>query len=80
MEMVANQFKNLIYEWVNFKHCRLEIEIFFNIAKNTLVLNKIHQYTIPNAEKRVVPIVFLAAKLISFADSLNIRKKAIPSW
>jgi len=78
--LVANQFKNLIHEWVNFKHCRLEIEIFFNIAKNTLGLNKIHQYTIPSAEKRVVPIVFLAAKLISLADSLNIKKKAIPSW
>jgi len=48
MEMVANQFKNLIYEWVNFKHCRIEIEIFFNVAKNTLGLNKIYQYTIPS--------------------------------
>lgn len=77
---IANQFKDLIHKWVNFKHYRLEIEIFFNIAKNTLGLNKIHQYTLPSVEKRVVPIVFIAVKLICLADSLNIRKMAIPSW
>ena len=78
--LVASQFKNLIHKWANFKHCRLEIEVFLNIAKNTLGLNKIHQYTLPSVEKRVVQIIFLATKLISLADSLNIRKKAIPSW
>jgi hypothetical protein len=76
----ANKFKDMIYKWPNFKQYRLEIEVFFNIAKNTLGLNKIHQYTQLSVEKKVVPIVFLAAKLISLADSLNIRKKAIPSW
>ncbi len=77
---VANLFKNLINKWVNFKNCRLNIEIFLNITKNTLGLNKLHQYTLSSVEKRVVPIVFLAKKLISLADSLNIKKKAIPSW
>jgi len=77
---VVNEFKNLIYQWKSFKYYRLEIEVFFNIAKNTLGLNKIHQYTQPSVEKKVVPIVFLATKLISLANSLNIAKKAIPSW
>jgi len=77
---IVNEFKNLIHDWASFKHYRLEIEVFFNIAKNTLGLDKIHQYTLVSVEKKVVPIVFLAAKLISLADSLNIRKKAIPSW
>jgi hypothetical protein len=77
---IANEFKELIGKWANFKHYRLEIEVFFNIAKNALGLNKIHQYTLLSAKKKVVPIVFLATELISLADSLNIRKKAISSW
>lgn len=77
---ITKEFKNLISQWVSFKYYRLEIEVFFNIAKNTLGLNKIHQYTLPSVEKKVVPIVFLATKLISLANSLNIEKKAIPSW
>jgi Transposase DDE domain len=77
---VTNEFKNLIHQWAIFKYCRLEIEVFFNIAKNTLGLSKIHQYTLLSVEKKVVPIVFLASKLIPLANSLNIRKKAIPSW
>ncbi|MGZ7070570.1 MAG: transposase [Methanobacterium sp.] len=77
---IVNEFKNLIYKWEDFRLSRLEIEVLFNIAKNTLGLNKIHEYTLPSVEKRVVPIVFLAAELISLADSLNIQKRAIPSW
>ena len=77
---IANEFKSLIFQWGNFKHYRFEIEVFFNIAKNTLGLNKIHQYSLSSVEKKVVPIVFLATKLISLANSLNIAKKAIPSW
>ena len=77
---ITNEFEKLIRQWTNFKYQRLEIEIFFNIAKNTLGLNKIHQFTLPSVEKRVVPIVFLASELISLANSLNIGKKAIPSW
>jgi len=77
---IADEFKKLICQWTNFKHYRLEIEVFFNIAKNTLGLNKIHQYTLLSVHKKVVPIVFLATELISLANSLNIGKKAIPSW
>jgi hypothetical protein len=76
---IAGQFKDAIHKWANFRHFRIGIEDFFNIAKNTLGLNKIHQYSHPSVEKKVVPIVFLAAKLIHLADSLNIRKKAISS-
>ena len=77
---VVSEFKNLIYQWKSFKFYRLEIEVFFNIAKNTLGLNRIHQYSLPSVEKKVIPIVFLATKLVSLANSLNIAKKAIPSW
>lgn len=77
---IVDQFKKLIFQWTNFKQCRIEIEDFFNISKNTLGLNKIHQYTLPSVEKKVAPIVFLAAKLISFANSQNIDVKTISSW
>ena len=77
---IVDQFKNLICKWTNFKQCRIEIEVFFNIAKNTLGLNKIHQYTLPSVEKKVAPIVFLATELISLANSLNIDVKTIPFW
>ena len=77
---IVGQFKNLICQWANFKQCRLEIEVFVNIAKNTLGLNKIHQYTLLSVEKKVAPIVFLATKLISLANSQNIDVKTIPFW
>lgn len=77
---VVAQFKDLIYKWTNLKQDRLKIEDFFNIAKNTLGLNRIHQYSLPSVEKKVVPIVFLVAMLISLSDSLDIDRKAIPYW
>jgi len=39
-----------------------------------------NQCTLPSFEKKAVIIVFLATKLISLADSLNIQKRAITSW
>ena len=75
---IVNQFKSLICQWAYFKQFRLEIEVFFNIAKNTLGLVRIHQYTLPSVENKVAPIVFLAAKLISLANSQNIDVKTIP--
>lgn len=62
------------------KQTRIKIEDFFNIAKNTLGLNRIHQYSLPSVEKKVVPIVFLTIILISLSDSLDIDKRAIPYW
>lgn len=77
---VVTQFKDLIYQWENLKQIRIRIEDFFNIAKNTLGLNRIHQYSLPSVEKKVVPIVFLTIILVSLSDSLDIDKKAIPYW
>jgi len=77
---VVVQFKELIYQWENLKQIRLKIEDFFNIAKNTLGLSRIHEYSLPSVEKKVVPIVFLTTKLISLSDSFDIDKKAIPYW
>jgi hypothetical protein len=75
---IVNEFKNLIYKWEDFRLSRLEIEVLFNIAKNTLGLNKIHQYTKSSVEKKVVRIVFLSQELIYLFDKQNIGVKAIP--
>ena len=77
---IVDQFRSLICQWTYFKQFRLEIEVFFNIAKNTLGLVRIHQYTLPSVEKKVAPIVFLKTKLISLANSQNIDVKTIPFW
>jgi Transposase DDE domain len=73
-------FKNLIYNWENFKIIRSNIEDFFNIAKNFLGMNRNHQYTKVSIEKRVARIIFLTQKLIYLLDELNIEKRAIPYW
>ena len=77
---VVDIFKNLIYNWANFKELRSNIEDFFNISKNFLGMNRNHQYTKVSIEKRVARIIFLTEKLISLLDELNIEKKAIPYW
>jgi hypothetical protein len=49
-----------------------------NIAKNSLGLKQIHQYTKPSVEKKVARIIFLSQELISlFAEQIS-KKKAIP--
>jgi hypothetical protein len=73
-------FKNLIYNWENFKIIRSNIEDFFNIAKNFLGMNRNHQYTKVSIEKKVARIIFLTQKLIYLLDELNIEKRAIPYW
>jgi hypothetical protein len=77
---VTTNFKNLIYNWQNFKIIRSNIEDFFNIAKNFLGMNRNHQYTKVSIEKRVARIIFLTQTLIRLLDELNIDKKAIPYW
>jgi hypothetical protein len=77
---IVATFKNLIYNWEDFKIIRSNIEDFFNIAKNFLGMNRNHQYTKVSIEKRVARIIFLTQKVIYLLDELNIEKKAIPYW
>jgi hypothetical protein len=77
---VVAKFKNLIYNWEDFKAIRSNIEDFFNISKNFLGMSQNHQYTKVSIEKRVARIIFLAQKMIYLLDELNIDKRAIPYW
>jgi hypothetical protein len=61
----------------NFKLIRSGIEDLFNIAKNSLGLKQIHQFTKPSVEKKVARIIFLSQELIYLFAEQNIQKKAI---
>ncbi len=75
---IVSDFKKLIVKWENFKLIGSEIEDLFNIAKNSLGMKQIHQYTKLSVEKKVARIIFLSQKLVYLFDEQNIEKKAIP--
>jgi len=75
---IVGDFKKLIAKWENFKFIRSRIEDLFNIAKNSLGMKQIHQYTELSVEKKVARIIFLSQKLAYLFDEQNIGIKAIP--
>jgi hypothetical protein len=75
---IASDFKELIAQWKDFKLIRSGIEDFFNIAKNSLGMKQIHQYTKSSVKKKVARILFLSQTLIYLLDEQNIEIKAIP--
>jgi hypothetical protein len=70
---IVNDFKNLIAKWEDFRSIRSEIEDLFNIAKNSLGMKQIHQYSKLSVEKKVARIIFLYPELIypTFRTSLS---------
>jgi Transposase DDE domain. len=76
---IREEFKKLMSHWGHFRFIRYRIEIFFNIAKNTLSLKKNHQYTQISIEKKVARAVFLTTAVISMFDLRNIDLRTIPS-
>jgi|APFre7841882654_1041346.scaffolds.fasta_scaffold81781_1 hypothetical protein len=77
LEIVA-AFKKLIAKWEDFKIIRSNIEDLFNIAKNSLGMKQIHQYTKLSVKKKVARIIFLSQELVYLFDEQNIDVKAIP--
>jgi hypothetical protein len=75
---IIRDFKKLIAKWYDFKLIRSGIEDLFNLAKNSLGMKQIHQYTRHSVEKKVARIIFLSQKLIHLFDEQNIEIKAIP--
>ena len=75
---IVNDFKNLIAKWEDFRSIRSEIEDLFNIAKNSLGMKQIHQYSKLSVEKKVARIIFLSPELIYLFNEQNIDAKAIP--
>jgi len=60
-----------------FKEIRSKIEDIFNIAKSSIGMDRIHQYTTPSVKKNVSRKIFLSAELIYLSNMLNISPKAI---
>jgi len=77
---IVNDFKKLITHWGHFKYIRSRIEVFFNIAKNSMNMKKNHQYTMPSIEKKVARVVLLTEKLISMFNLVYIDLRRLSSW
>jgi hypothetical protein len=77
---IRKDFKKLMNHWGHFRFIRYRIEIFFNIAKNSLHLKTNHQYTQSSIEKKVARVIFLAETVISMFYSPEIDLRKIPSW
>ena len=70
----------MMNHWGHFKFIRYRIEIFFNIAKNSMNLKRNHQYTIASIEKKASRSMFLTEYLISMFNPIYTDLRAIPSW
>jgi len=77
---IVEDFKKIMNHWGHFKFIRYRIEIFFNIAKNSMNLKKNHQYTVASIEKKAARSMFLTEYLISMFNPIYIDLRAIPFW
>jgi len=77
---IVRDFEKIMNHWGYFKFIRYRIEIFFNIAKNSMNLKRNHQYTMDSIEKKAARSMFLTEYLISMFNPIYIDLKVIPSW
>jgi len=54
----VEDFKKMMNHWGHFKFIIYRIEIFFNIAKDSMNLKKTHQYTNASIEKKAARPLF----------------------
>jgi hypothetical protein len=77
---LVENFKKMMNHWGHFKFIRYKIEIFFNIAKNSMNLKRNHQYSKASIEKKASRSMFLTEYLISMFNPIYTDLRAIPSW
>jgi len=77
---IVENFKKMIRHWGHFKFIRYRIEIFFNIAKNSMNLKRNHQYTKVSIEKKAANSIFLTECFISMFNPIYTDLRSIPSW
>lgn len=68
----VREFVQIIEIWPSFKEIRSNIELFFNVAKNCVRLNKVHQFTKESVLKKVIRAFHLTFELIITAKLFNI--------
>ncbi len=69
---IVREFIQIAEIWPGFKEIRSNIELFFNVAKNCVRLNKVHQFTKESILKKVIRAFHLTSELIRTAKLLNI--------
>ena len=69
---IVKEFVEILEIWPVFRELRSNIELFFNVAKNCVRLNKVHQFTKGSVIKKVVRALHLTFELIKTAKSFNI--------
>lgn len=69
---IVREFVQIAEIWPSFKEIRSNIELFFNVAKNCVRLNKVHQFTRESVLKKVIRAFHLTSELIRAAKLFNI--------
>lgn len=69
---IVREFVQIAEIWPGFKEIRSNIELFFNVAKNCVRLNKVHQFTKESILKKVIRAFHLTSELIKTAKLFNI--------
>ena len=69
---IVKEFVKILEIWNVFREIRSNIELFFNVAKNCVRLNKVHQFTKESVGKKVIRAFHLTFELIRISKSFNI--------
>ena len=69
---IVKEFVEILEIWRVFRELRSKIELFFNVAKNCVRLNKVHQFTKESVGKKVIRAFHLASELIRTSKLFNI--------
>ncbi|NJD75511.1 MAG: transposase [Candidatus Methanoperedens sp.] len=69
---IVREFIQIAEIWTGFREIRSNIELFFNVAKNYVRLNKVHQFTKESILKKVIRAFHLTSELIRTAKLFNI--------
>ncbi len=69
---IVREFVEILEIWPAFREFRSNIELFFNVAKNCVNLNRVHQFTKASVKKKVIRAFHLTFALITTAKSFKI--------
>ncbi|CAG0963094.1 MAG: hypothetical protein MPEBLZ_01003 [Candidatus Methanoperedens nitroreducens] len=69
---ITKEFIEILEIWPVFRELRSNIELFFNVAKNCIRLNKVHQFTRESVGKKVIRAFHLTSELIGTYKLFNI--------
>jgi hypothetical protein len=68
----VREFIEILEIWPTFREFRSGIELFFNVSKNCVRLNKVHQFTLESVLKKVIRALHLTSELIKTSKWHNI--------